>query len=93
MPDFGEGLEGVLITVRQVDGTGTTRVTTTGPNGRYEVQELLPGQHRVEETDLRWYRSLSANSVTVEVLAGATAEVNFADYPLPRLSLPLVLRE
>ena len=93
LPDFGEGLEGVLITVRQVDGTGTTRVTTTGPNGRYEVQELLPGQHRVEETDLRWYRSLSANSVTVEVLAGATAEVNFADYPLPRLSLPLVLME
>lgn len=91
-PEPGEGLPGVLITVRRVDGTGTTRVTFTGPDGRYAVDDLLPGLHRVEETDLRWYYSLSANSLIVMVVANATAEANFVDYPAFRTWVPLVVK-
>jgi len=91
-PEPGEELPDVLITVRRVDGTGTTRVTTTGPDGRYEVRDLLPGLHRVEETDPRWYYSLSANSLVVMVVANATAEANFVDYPARRTWLPLTLK-
>lgn len=91
-PEPGEPLEGVLITVRRVDGTGPTRGTTTGPDGRYRVQDLLPGLHRVEETDPPWYYSLSANSIVTMVVANATVEVNFADYPAWRTWVPFILK-
>lgn len=91
-PDPAEPpLSNVIILVRPVAG-GATRVTTTGPEGTYEVQDLMPGLYRVEETDPKWYYSVSANSVVVTIQAGMTTRVNFADYPMGRLPLPLTLK-
>jgi len=92
-PDPGEPrLVNVTITVQRVDGTGTTRVTATGPDGRYETANLDPGLHRVQETDPKWYYSLSSNALIVMAQANTTGEANFADYPAERTLIPLILK-
>lgn len=92
-PDPGEPpLADVSITVQRADGTGPTRVTSTGQDGRYEVGGLDPGMYRVQETDPPRYYSISANTVIVMVQANATAAVDFADYSMAWAALPLVLK-
>ncbi|MGQ9713377.1 MAG: carboxypeptidase-like regulatory domain-containing protein [Anaerolineae bacterium] len=86
-------LPGVTITVQRADGSGPPHATRTGPDGRYAVGGPDPGLYRVEEADPEGYVSLSPNTAEVTVGPGTTAEANFADYPLPRLALPLVLRD
>jgi hypothetical protein len=84
-------LPGVTITVQRVDGTGPTHVTRTGQDGRYAVGGLEPGPHQVQETDPEGFYSISANTVVVVVQANETVVVDFADFPVPRVVLPLVL--
>jgi len=86
-------LPDVIITVQRVDGTGATRVTTTRQDGRYEVGNLQIGLHRVEETDPKWYYSLSPNIVVVMMQPKVTVEVDFADYPMERALVPLILKQ
>ena len=67
-------------------------MTFTGEDGQYQIAALDPGMYHVEEKDPRGYYSLSTNTLVVMVRANATAEANFADYPAPRLMVPLVVR-
>lgn len=92
-PDPGEALPSVIIRVQRVDGTGTTHVAATGSDGYYEVVGLSPGLHRVQETDPKWYYSLSANTVVVMVQAGVWSEIDFADYPMERTLIPFILKQ
>ncbi|MEE2775267.1 MAG: TonB-dependent receptor [Acidobacteriota bacterium] len=68
----GESLPGVTITVTNQE-TGATRVTTTGPNGRYSVRSLPSGTYTVK-TDLDGLQSTQQENV--QLLVGQVIDVN-----------------
>ena len=90
--DREQPLPNVLITCKRFDGTGTTRVTFTGQDGQYLIEDLEPGVYWVEETDPHGYYSISANRMLASVQANSRAALNFADYPQLRILVPLILQ-
>ncbi|NLE76351.1 MAG: hypothetical protein GX605_06315, partial [Chloroflexi bacterium] len=86
------GLAEVMVRVGLADGSGTTHVVFTGPDGRYEAAGLDPGLYRVEQTVPRGYTPLSATVLMALVQSNTTAVANFADYPAAGVTLPLILQ-
>lgn len=78
LPTNGEpGLIGVSILLYQ--GNNVVGSTTTGGDGTYHFDSLLPGQYRIEETDPPGFTSTTSNSVVLFVSAGNDFVVNFGD--------------
>ena len=66
---------------------------TTGGDGAYSFVHLSPGAYTISEVPPPWLRwSTTPDEVTVEVLAGQRAEVDFGDWNGRPAWLPLIVR-
>ena len=82
LPTAGEpGLIGVSILLYQ--GNNIVGATTTAGDGSYHFDSLLPGQYRLEETDLPGFTSTTSNTIVLFVAAGTDLEANFGDRFIP----------
>ncbi|MBN1399967.1 MAG: flagella basal body P-ring formation protein FlgA [Anaerolineae bacterium] len=72
------GLDGVEITLYDERNVAKKRIQALG-GGRFSFDDLAPGIYYVEEEDPEEFTSISANKLQVEVVAGQTHHVMFAD--------------
>ncbi len=80
--DEGEsGLQGVRITLQGIGGTGAFAETTTGEDGTFSFDGLLPGDYTVSETVPAGHYATLPMSVEVSLGAGQRVTVIFANAP------------
>ena len=85
------GIAGVTVILRTLSGA-FLRDTTTAWDGFFEFTSIEPGSYLVEETDLPGYASSTFNIQGAIVPAGGEQWIEFGDYKLLALFLPIIVK-